>query len=234
MLTPLATWAQSDDQQQDTTKIFLSAEASALVSHDEVLIQFRVETRGKYSQALRESVDRMSNNIIRALSREDGLSITTTSRRTDPIYGNGNHGHERNGWIVSQTSQVTSHKLDTVAKWLEAIEAEGALLQGLHFRISDDLRQRTENTLRLQAITQFQQQAADVAKIMSASAYQVNQLQTSVFNPEPMLQSRAVAPMMMRAADNMPALEAGESRIRVGVSGEIEIRKSEFPVSQSK
>ncbi|OIQ00247.1 MAG: hypothetical protein AUK35_03710 [Zetaproteobacteria bacterium CG2_30_46_52] len=215
----------------EPTKILLSEQASTLVSNDEVLIQFRVEARGTDSNKLRESVDKMSKNIIRALSQENGVSITTTSRRTDPTYGKGKNGQERNGWMVSQMSSITSNKLDAVPHWLEAIEAEGALLQGLQFKVSDELHKRTQAMLRLQAISQFQQQAADVAKAMSASSYQVNQLQTSGTFLEPIMQQRSAAPMMMRA-ESLPVLEAGESRIRVDVSGEIEISKTAFPVSQ--
>jgi len=231
ILALLSACGQSDQNQP--TKIFLSEHASSLVSNDEVLIQFRIEARGKDSNKLRESVDKMSKNIIRALSKENGVSITTTGRRTDPTYGKGKNGQERNGWMVSQMSSISSNKLDAVPHWLEAIEAEGALLKGLQFKVSDELRKRTQAMLRLQAISQFQQQAADVAKAMSATGYQVTQLQTSGAFPEPMLQQRSAVPMMMRA-ESLPVLEAGESRIRVDVSGEIEISKTEFPVSQAR
>jgi len=211
------------------TVVSLSAEATMEVPNDEVVIRFRVEERGKKLDALRKRVNQMSATIKKALAKEKGVKLKTSSRRVDPIWQNGAYQRKQDGWLVMQSGTITSKNLDEVPRWLDIIEHAGAKLQNLSFRISDALRRSSQETLRLQAIQQFRAKANTVAKALDAKSFYIRHLNTgNSYSPQPMY--RGEMAMMSKSMDAAPALSSGDSRITVSVNGDIEVERHKFSV----
>ena len=211
------------------TVVSLAAEATLEVPNDEVVINFRVEERGKKLNALRKRVNQMSASIKKSLAKEKGVKLKTSSRRVNPIWKPNQYNSVRDSWVVVQTATITSKNLEDVPRWLDIIEHAGAKLQNLSFRISDTLRRNTQEQLRIQAIQQFRIKAATVSKALDATSFLIRHLNTgNAFTPPPVY--RGEMAMMSKSRDAIPALSSGDSRITVNVNGDIVIDQVRFKV----
>jgi len=211
------------------TVVSLSAEATVEVANDEVVVNFRVEERGKKLDALRKRVNQMSASIKKSLAKEKGVKLKTSSRRVNPVWKPNQYNTVRDSWVVVQTATITSKNLGDVPRWLNIIEHAGAKLQNLSFRISDTLRRSTQEQLRIQAIQQFRIKAATVSKALDATSFSIRHLNTgNVFSPPPVYRGEMV--MMSKSRDAAPALSSGDSRITVSVNGDIVVDQVKFKV----
>lgn len=211
------------------TVVSLSAEATAEVPNDEVVVNFRVEERGKKLDALRKRVNQMSANIKKSLAKEKGVKLKTSSRRVNPVWKPNQYNSARDGWVVVQTGTITSKNLEGVPRWLNIIEHAGAKLQNLSFRISDTLRRSTQEQLRIQAIKQFRIKAETVSKALDATSFSIRHLNTgNAFSPPPVY--RREMAMLSKSRDATPALSSGDSRITVSVNGDIVVDQVRFKV----
>ena len=211
------------------TVVSLSAEATTEVPNDEVVVNFRVEERGKKLDALRKRVNQMSASIKKSLAKEKGVKLKTSSRRVNPVWKPNQYNTVRDSWVVVQTATITSKNLGDVPRWLNIIEHAGAKLQNLSFRISDTLRRSTQEQLRVQAIQQFRIKAATVSKALDATSFSIRHLNTgNVFSPPPVY--RGEMAMMSKSRSAAPALSSGDSRITVSVNGDIVVDQVKFKV----
>jgi len=211
------------------TVVSLAAEATVEVANDEVVVNFRVEERGKKLDALRKRVNQMSASIKKSLVKEKGVKLKTSSRRVNPIWKPNQYNSVRDSWVVVQTATITSKNLEDVPRWLNIIEHAGAKLQNLSFRISDTLRRSMQEKLRIQAIQQFRIKAATVSKALDATSFSIRHLNTgNAFSPPPVY--RREMAMMSKSRDAIPALSSGDSRITVSVSGDIVVEQRTFKV----
>ena len=211
------------------TVVSLSAEATAEVPNDEVVVNFRIEERGKKLDALRKRVNQMSANIKKSLAKEKGVKLKTSSRRVNPVWKPNQYNSARDGWVVVQTGTITSKNLEDVPRWLNIIEHAGAKLQNLSFRISDTLRRSTQEQLRIQAIKQFRIKAETVSKALDATSFSIRHLNTgNAFSPPPVY--RREMAMLSKSRDATPALSSGDSRITVSVNGDIVVDQVRFKV----
>jgi len=222
--------AYAGDASPSGTRIHLSAMVEAHIPNDEVVINFRIEQEGKNAAAVREYVNRVSSAVHHRLTSEQGLQLKTLSRTMQPQWRYPkNSARVRSSWRMTQSEQVVSHNLDAVSTWLDVIEANGAHLSGLQFRISSSTSIKAQEQLRLQAIAAFRKKAAVIARGLSAPYFRIIQLNTSSQSPQPAIYRGKMA-MMARSADAAPpSLSGGEGKIRVSINGSIEVPFTDFP-----
>jgi len=226
----IPTLVSAEAQSPNGTRINLNAAVETEVPNDEIVISFRVEKEGKDARAIRQYVNKVSTAIKNRLEREKGVKLKTTSRNMQPVWKHHkDRPRQRTGWRMTQTGQVVSKKLDAVPSWLAAIEAEGANLSGLQFRISAATSKKVQDSLRLQAITLFRNKASVIAKGLSAKTFRIIRLNTSSHAPQPVRYRAEMAMMAKSVASDAPALSSGEGKISVNVTGEIETPFIDFP-----
>ncbi|HKI60217.1 MAG TPA: SIMPL domain-containing protein, partial [Mariprofundaceae bacterium] len=129
-------------------------------------------------------------------------------------------------WEMMQSGEITTSALDAVSDWLGGIEAKGAKLNHLQFRVSESVRKKIEEKLKLEAIGSFREKAATIAKGLSAKSFKIIQMNTSGSAPVMAYKQERSYSMMSSA----PQMSAGESRIQVTVSGTIEVPFKNFSV----
>lgn len=224
--------ALGGEAQPAGARLTLSATAAAEYPNDEVVVSFRVEKEGRDVGRILADVNRISAAIEHRLHDESALKYRTTGRNMQPLWQYPKDGQRiRSGWQVSQDGQIVSTHLEAVSSWLEAIEAEGAMLSSLQFRVGADAMKHIQEQLRLDALASFRAQAAIMARGMGAESFRVIRLNASSQLPPALAPRNEVVLMRRAVADAMPpSLSAGESRISVAVDGEIEIPFHEFPV----
>lgn len=216
----------------DGTLIQLAASANVMLPNDEAVVRYRIEASGRNETELRQQVNRISNAVHDRLKRETGLHLTTTGRRMEPVwhYDKVSSRQVRDGWHLLQTEELVTSDPDKVAGWVDTLEAVGARLDSLNFRVSAASAKKAERDLSRQAVADFRQQAGAMAKVLGASSYRVVHLQTSQHLPGPVMQPRLMG-MAAVKAESMPDVRTGESRISVTVSGEILLPWKDFPVN---
>jgi len=221
--------AQAEDAAAGT-RVSLTANAEAVLANDEVVITFRVEKQGQDAEVVRQYVNRVSSAIAQRLKQEKDVRLSTISRSMQPVWQYPkNSPRIRTGWQMIQSGQAVSMRLDAVPHWLDAIESAGANLSGLSFRVSAAVLEQAMVSLRQQAVCNFRSSAASMAKGLDAASFRIVHLNTGSRQPQPRVFGSEMA-MMARSADAAPpALSAGENRISVTVSGDIELPFTDFP-----
>ena len=211
--------------------VSLTAQADELLPNDEVVVRFRIEAQGAKAELLRDKVNRISRAVSERLRREKGVVQTTLGRIIQPVwhYDSVAHKQAQDGWRLVQSAQAVSTELDAVPEWVDAIERAGAHLDSLQFRVSRHTMNVARERLRARAISEFRRRAAATAKALDAFSFRILNLNTGTAVPrlQP-LQTMALAKAVPAAVP--PALEAGESRITVTVSGEILLPAKDYPV----
>ena len=229
MLAPAFSLAAAD--QPMGTRVSLSAMVEVALPNDEVEVMFRVEEQGKEIDKIRQSVNRVTAAIKKRLAREQDLLLATTSRHLQPVWQYPKNGERvRVGWQLVQTGSITSSRLDEVAGWLNEIEAAGAHLSGLQYRISSGAMEKAREELSLQALRKFRDKAASIARGLDAGSFRIVTLSTESHTPTPLLQRREMAMMAAAAEADPPALSAGEGVVRLTVSGEVEMPPKDYSV----
>ncbi len=178
--------ARADDSVNDGTRINLSATAETTLPNDEAIISFRVERQGANAGKIRQQVNRITAAIKQRLEKEANVRLTTTSRNLQPLWKYPkNAPRVRTGWNMVQTGQAVSADLAAVPTWLDAIEATGAHLSGLQFRLSRGATLKAREQLRLDAVSLFRKKAATIARGLSAESFRILRLNTNSNAPRP-------------------------------------------------
>jgi len=222
--------AYAGDALPSGTRIHLNAVVQTRIPNDEVVINFQIEQEGNDAAAVRQYVNRVSGAVHQRLKSEQGVKLKTVSRNMQALWRYPkNSPRIRSGWRMIQSEQVVSRNLESISAWLGVIEAAGAHLSGLQFRISNSASKQAQSQLRLKAIAAFREKAAEIAKSLSAQNFRIIQLNTSSQSPRPVMYRSEMA-MMAKSADAVPpSLSAGEGNIRVSVNGSIEVPFIDFP-----
>lgn len=211
------------------TRISLAANSSMNLPHDELVVLYRIEASGREAAGLRTKVNRMARAIHAKLGKEKGLKLTTLSRRMELLwrYDKVSRRQVRDGWKLVQREQIRSTNLAAAADWIDAIEQAGGHLDSLRYGFSDATLQQTRASLRLKAVAQFRQKAAEMARALDAKSFRIVNLQTAHDTPRYPV---ALEMGRMKSADAAPSLNSGEGRISVTVSGSILLPPKDFPV----
>ncbi len=199
-------------------RITLSASAGDMVTNDTMTATLSREAEGKDTAALANTVNSDINWAIAEIKKHPGFKVRTQAYNTHPVY----HKNVVTGWKVSQSIRIESRNAAELSKLLGSLQKR-LHLTSVSFGVSPELREENENKLISRAITAFNTRAKSIASDLGHSSYKLVKLNVQTGGGGPVFQARA---MVMEAAPAMapPAMEAGESRLTVTVSGEIELR----------
>jgi len=215
--------AHAETTQPEDTRVSLSAEASEAAVNDELIVHYRIAERGGNAKMLRQKVNGIAAAIEARLKKEK-VKHKTTSRRLSPVSNDGVFSTRE--WEMMQSGEISTNALEDVSNWLGDIEAKGAKLNQLQFKVSNAAYKKIEERLELEAIAAFRSKAAIIAKGLSGKSFKIIQLNTSGSAPVTAYRQEKSYSMMSSA----PQMSAGESTIKVNVSGTIEVPFKNFPV----
>ena len=220
-----ATAAQSADAAFATTTLSLSAYGEAHIPPDMASLDLGVETtRGSAGAAMRDNAAQMGK-VIEALKGAglQGRDLRTANLSLAPQYVyEPNQPARLSGYQASNQVQVTVRDLSKLGAVADAVVTAGATNVGqISFGLDNPLA--AENTARLAAVKALQDKAALYAQ---ATGYHIVRLVTlsegAAYTPGP-------RPMVMMAAQARAAaptpVEAGESILRVDITGVFELAK---------
>jgi len=218
--------AHAETSQPEGTRVSLSAEASEEAVNNELIVHYRIAERGGSAKVLQQKVNGIAAAIETRLKAEK-VKHKTTSRRLSPVSSDGVFSMRE--WEMMQSGEIITSELDAVANWLGEIEAKGAKLNHLQFRVSERARKKIEEKLKLEAIASFRSKAAITTIGLTAKSFKI--IQMNISGSAPVMETyRARDYSIKSMVSSAPQMSAGESTIKVNVSGTIEVPFKSFPV----
>jgi len=200
-------------------QIQLSATASMEVDNDTLTAQLYAQQEGSDLPSLADEVNQRITQAVRWIKQVDGIQLQTQGYQTYPTY----HQQRVTGWRVRQTLRIRSQDASKLSQLLSELQSSLAL-ESLQYSVSPEHRAAAEEKLIGEAITSFQQRAAQVTQHLGRSNYRLVEMQINT-SGQPVKPLRVRASMMaMEASVAPPSLEAGSQTIQVDVSGSIEMQ----------
>jgi predicted secreted protein len=206
----------ADDREVIFDEVGLSASAEQEVDNDRARAVLFAEREGIDPADLAKIVNRDVEWALRQLEGVVGIDVSTPSYQTIPIY---NKGHI-DGWRVRQTLRLESSDYVAMSEVLGRLQKRLGL-QGMSFYLSDAGRQDAEDALIPEALKRFKARADMVVRQMGRKAYRLVAVSVDNDGASP-IRPRVLTARMEAAA--APPLEAGTSKVRITVSGSIQLR----------
>jgi predicted secreted protein len=216
----LAAQVVSADDDVRYNQVNLDAQVSEKVSNDTMYAS--LDSWGEHRDAakLSEQINRDMEWALSLARQHAEVKASTGSYQIWPLTTKDRTSTR--GWRGQQGLQLESRDSNALSQLVGLLQ-ERLKMKSMHFAISDERRESVENRLIGQALEAFKSRAQIVSSNLKASGYRIVNLHigTSAQQPPVMYKSRmAVASM---EADSAVAVEAGESEVRVSVSGTIEL-----------
>ena len=157
-------------------------------------------------------VNRAMQWALERARREEAVIARTTGYRTYPVHEDG----QIRRWRAHQELLLESGDVEAITALVGELQARLAL-QSFSFRVSDVARRQAEAELIDQALAAFRSRAEQVQRGLDAKAWSLDELSIDPGMQRPPLRMRALG----KGAQGAPAVEAGTSRIEVGVQATI-------------
>jgi predicted secreted protein len=207
---------------QPRNQVSFSVFAEREVANDWTTGTIGTTASGSDPAELAARVNKQMSEALAIAKQAKGVKASSGSYNTYPEYGDGNRIIR---WQASQDLILESKDTDAVAKLLGKLQAKGLLLRGISFSVSRETQRKLEDELVAEAISAFRARASLVAKGFGKSGYGLITVNVGGGGvPQPMPYVRADMVMMAKAeAAPAPSFEGGTSRVRMDVSGTIEL-----------
>lgn len=215
MLQVSPLWAHDETLHYD--RIHLSASASTKVENDTVIATLYAEAEGSKAARLSDEVNKKIRWALAEVEKHSAVKSQTNAYSTNPVYRN----NKIWGWRVRQSVRLESRDMVLMSELLGDLQ-EKLALQGMHFAISPDLSNKTDDELIVKALEYFETRAKRVSQQLGRKSYRIVDININSAGHSVRRQPQMMRAMAMEM-DSSPQVEAGEQTIQVTVSGEVEL-----------
>lgn len=201
----------------------LQSSAEGEVVNDLMMVHLQVQHEDRDASVLAEKVNADMAWALDELKEFTQVDTDTRNYSTYPKY-------EQNrvvGWRSSQTLVIQGTEFEELKNALQILQGK-LQIQRMQFQPQDETRKQVEDELIQQALANFKHRAQIVQQSMSAAGYRVMQININTGGDRPgrvrmEAQSTNIA-AMSRSVDSAPAVDAGQSKITVSISGQIQLQ----------
>jgi predicted secreted protein len=220
-LAVLAGAATAQTLPQPRDQVSFSVFAEREVANDWTTGTIGATASGSDPSELAARVNRQMSEALALARQARGVKVTSGAYNTHPEYGDGNRIVR---WQASQDLVLESGDTGAVAKLIGSLQEKGLLLRGISFSVARETQRKLEDELVAEAIAAFRTRASLVAKSFGKSSYGLVTVSVGGggFQP-PMPYVRDMAMMAKAEAAPAPSFEGGTSRLRMDISGTIEL-----------
>lgn len=200
-------------------RVGFTVSAEKEVENDVLTAVLTASQSGQDTAKLADEVNQAVSWAMDLAKKESAVQSRTLNYTTNPVY----RDNKVDGWQVSQSIELKSKDSKLLSGLLGQLQAK-LQVQGIDYSISSEVQKSLEEQLINDAIAGFRQRAAQVQQQMGRAEYRVVRMdiQTASDFPQPsfrmMAMDAAAAP-----APAPPTLDGGKQKVRVTVSGEIEL-----------
>lgn len=205
------------DQEQRYNQVRLQAGQSESVSNDTMHVRLQTFDESRDPADLAEAINRDMDWALQAARSVEGVDASTGGYQTYPV-------HKDNvikSWRGQQDLILEGRDHKAIGQ-LVAVLQEKLQVKSMQFTVSDERRRAAENRLIARALDAFRERAGIVGANLEAKGYRIVELNINTSSQRP------PAPYQARmAAMEAPApvvTEAGDSDIRVTISGTVELQ----------
>ena len=217
LLIPLHASAHQDPPSYN--RITLNESAQREIDNDLLVAVLFAQAEGRDAATPSDEVNRAMDWAISVAKAHPDIKVQTLGYNTHPIY---NKSTIR-GWRVQQSLRLEGRDSGVLGDLIARLQ-EQLKLQSLGYQVSDEQRRKYLGELTQAALQRFSDRAAEIARALGRSGYQIVRLNINdgQHSPAPMVRGMRMEAM---AADAVaPArIEAGTQKMSVSVNGEIEL-----------
>jgi len=199
-------------------RIQLSASATGEVDNDLLVAVLYEQREGKDPLALADQVSRAVTAALKRAKKEPDIRVQTLDYRTTPVYSK----RVMTGWRVRQSIRLEGRDAARMGQLISELQSQ-LQVESVGYQISPQARSAAEDRLIQEAIGAFSRRAKLVSLGMGRPGYRLVEMSIHTqdqVGPRP-LAMRAMAADMAPAP---PSLEPGSQKVRVEVSGTVELK----------
>ncbi|MCB1680205.1 MAG: SIMPL domain-containing protein [Halioglobus sp.] len=196
----------------------LSVTAQRQVENDVMAVTLTASHQAGKSSEVTAAVNRQMADAIALLKQQQDIHYETGNYQTHPVYKDQHIA----AWRASQELTLRSRDFEQLAGVVGRLQ-EQLKVAGMQFEVSDERRAKVQDELLVDALRQLQHRADLVRATMEAADYLLVSASINS-NDYAAPVRRAVRGEAMLAADSAPAVEGGDSQVRVMVSGQIQLQ----------
>lgn len=216
-----AAGVQAEPQLPRYNQIALSAEASGEVAYDRMHVTLYSEAQHSDPAQLAAETTRTLNQALATARKAEGVVVSQGNRSSYPVHDQ--QGQTITAWRERAELRLESGDFASLAR-LTAELIQTLKMGGMHFSLSDPLRQQNEDALLKQAIAAFQARAALATEALGGTGYRLVSLDLGHGGFQPVMRSAAMKMEMDMAAMPVPEIEAGSRQVTINANGVIEVQ----------
>ncbi len=217
LLSPpaMAQSVTNQDNEPQGNKVHFSISESQDIPNDTLSIIFNRIAQGSSAQMVANDINIKMQEALVALKKYPDVKSQTSQYHIRPVY---NKQKIISHWTGSQSLTITLENKPGLIKVLTYLQPYLAY-QSMQFGVSSERKTKIMQQLTAKAIQSFQKQAAMIAQGFHAPDCRI--LETRINTPYNPPITHGYASSRMLAAESMapPAVSAGESTLRVEISG---------------
>lgn len=215
-------WADEDNNRFN--RISFAETVSETVSNDQVTVHFLARAQNQDPDTVAREINQKMEQAKRILDRTSGLQIQTGNYRIHPVY---DKNRKIQDWQGQQSLSIETQNTPGLAEILADLQT---LLNynGMQFSVSRQQTEHVMSQLLKRGIQAYRDKAKQIARAFGKEAFNITE--THIENTMPPVlyrQPRALAMTAMKA-ESAPVMEAGQSDIRLTISGVVTIRNDTF------
>lgn len=200
----------------------LQASAEGEVENDLMMVRLQVEHQDRDASKLADKVNSDMQWALKQLEGLPSINVKTENFTTYPKY-------EQNriaGWHSSQTLSLSGQDFDAIKAAVQILQSR-LQVQGMAFQPTDETRKSAEDELISKALDNLKHRASLVQKNMGAAGYRIVQVNINTGGRQPgrvRMNNEMMSMSRSASVEAAPAVESGESKISVNVSGQIQLQ----------
>ncbi len=213
----------SQVQPQPTQRVSLSASATVQVLQDELTLTLSTQREGNSAPDVQNQLKAALDAALTLAKRQaqsPQMTVSTGRFGLSPR-------HDRNGKLVAWqgTAELVLQGSDFVRISQTAAQLQTLSVASVVFGLSAQQRHEAQTQAQSQAITEFQKNAADIAKGFGFTGYTLGDIQVNANQPGPVRPYMMAASVRSMADEAAPVpMEAGLSQVSVNVSGSVQLK----------
>lgn len=196
----------------------LQASASREIENDLMVVTMMTTHQAETAQRASDEVNDYMDWALSQLEDKSEIDARTEQYNTWPQY----RSEKIVGWNVSQTLRMESSDFEALTDLVGEFQTR-LQVQSMSFAVKTETREAAENELISEALEAYRARADIVSESMQAESYDLVTSNINTQNYNSPVYSRARTESFSSDARAAPAVEAGESKVTVTVSGQIQL-----------
>ena len=216
LIIPTTSQAERDNPTYNLVQLSEYVEESI----DNNLLVVTMNSRAEANSA-KEAAEEVNSNMkwaLDACKKVTDVSSRTMNYQTQPRYNK----KTIIGWYANQQLLLESENIDVLSSLVGTLQ-EKLSVTSMRFTITHARKKAATNKLTVEGLQAFRAKALLVVKTVGASDYRLVDLSIGEDGQPRPYQRAMLAETSSYAKSNMPAVQAGESKLKVHVNGTIQL-----------